>query len=525
MNKLRQAKLISVLSSDYNFTALLFINMLFSILFYIGFRFTWGPDGTNYFLAAYQMFDPGTYGSMSTYYKPLYLIFFKLSQIITPDSYQSIKIMQHFLGFISPLMVYLALRHINKSVAIATSLLMVFDLNTRIYFALFSTEPVFIAAMSILACSAAYMISGNRAKGITVMIVTVCIAMLTRSIATYLFIPIAVFMLLLKEKRAAVMAALICIILLFSNSLLYKSLGFRTFSKNALLFYAPFRLGLINEDTGPYTKQLINRIIDSYFKNKLSDEELQYIWDDIKKAAPNSRNIIFAVGFEEALPDLDDLFFKSILESIKPKMGYIIQILKRDMISFNTFYPISYIYRDYMEGEWLGTHDIAKIRDIQAKRYDSSANKNDIFKNIVEKAKDKYKTSIWSPTLEWPLRDKEYFMYYDSGNRFILKASHIFNTRFNRIINLSFAFLPISFIICCKSIIQNKKMLYLILFSFLIILYTAIISVVPIGPHERYRAPVDLFYFIIISCIHIQAMIKIAEYFNKLRWRFNDSRQ
>jgi hypothetical protein len=505
------------LLKDRYFLLLLLVNLLFSIFFFWGFKFTWGPDGTGYFLSTYQLIEPEVYGHMSTYFKPLLLLFLRSFQLITPDEYLGIKIAQHFLGFILPFLIYFALKPIKQWIAFGVAILTALDLNARFYFATFCVEPLFIAFMILLACSAAYLISFQEKRiGIIMMAIALCGAVLTKTIAIYLFVPLVLFLLLIRRKKAAIIILILYVSLqLFTNGF-NQNLDLKKASKNLFVFQTSLYMQLINEETGPYTRQLINEIVNRYYQDRLSEEELAYFWKDVKESGAYSRGVIYAVAFEEALPEIDDLFVKSTIEVVRSHpIIFSLKVIKMTVL-FHTFRPISMTYRGYMDQEWTGTNDNDKIKQIQTRRYDLKSNAGlwygEIANIINKQAKEQYKKNMWSPFFEWPFRDEEKFMYYDRGNQFILEISKTLNIIFIVIINILLGLLPVSLFIfrksIFKSIFQHKQILWLIVFSVLIILYYTLITI-PVGTNERYRAPIDVFYFIILVSIYGMVILEL----------------
>lgn len=507
------------LTRDRWFYLLLVLNAAYSAAFFMGFKFFWGPDGTNYFLAIFQMFEPGQYGHMSAYYKPVYLLFVKFFQIMTPDGYLGQKIAQHLLGFISPLIVYAGLRHIDRRLAVVVAFLMIVDLNARYYFAVFSTEPLFIPFIALLVYGLAYIIAfPERRAGVIITAIALTGAMFTRSIAIYLFLPLCLFLFLMRMKRAALIILVLIIALQSAANLINRQLGFTEPSKNLLLFNTVLTWRLVDKDNGPYTNRLVEEVAGMYYEEALSREELAYFWDDIQKNGSYSRNVFFTVGFEELNPRLEELLQKATLETLKAKAEEIYDNVKLHVVGFSFF---SFVFTDYAwyRDEHIQSPKLSgkEIDAAQRERYDASSESayGDVVRRINKKPRARYSGNIWSPYFKWRLQDKEGFMYRDGGNMFIINKFDGINWRMDRIINLSMDFLPVFVLVLVwffyrEGVPVDRRIFWLIGVSVLIISYHVLITIPVTGSSERYRAPIDVFYFIILASVYGKVALMTA---------------
>lgn len=519
---------------DRRFLILFVINTFVSILLFVGFRFGGGADWTDYVHSMYQFFNPELYGRMSSYYGPLFILFIKFFFTFTPGKYIYLKLIQHFLGFLCPIIVYFALKRINLNFAFAVSLASCLDINQRVFFTLFATEPLFIFFITLLLYSVTIFITSKRKSDIILafyLFVPVALATLTRAAATYLPLILIPFSYIFKGKRVAIYL-LILVIFIYSSVEVYKS-SYHLLepSKDFMVFHFYLLRGMVNRSNGKYTQQLGNEVNKRFYASAPTATEIEHFWKDLEKqpgiAQMNYSRVLAlgVLGTRERPPNrkLESLMRRAILEGF---LAYPTQTVKGmiwALIKFSAFRTEfentqfgKVLYPKYIEGI-RNKSEIRKM--LHSERWGQEMMV--LPRWVVTPIRNEFHNLMWSPVRIQPLKEEEYIVFYDRGNLPIMKIFEYFNRIMDVLINLLiFIVSPILLILCRRRIRdylrESNPLIIIMSFSLFLISFFSLM-LMTLEPLDRFRAPLGAYYFIIIF-----GLIKIfwEEYGRKLdEWK------
>jgi len=337
------------------------------------------------------------------------------------------------------------------------------------------------------------------------------LAALTKTAAVYLPLIMVPFSYIFKRRKAAI-SLVVFTVLMYSSFAVYQS-AFHLLepSKEFLILDYYLLRGMVNRSNGKYTQQLGMEINKRFYASTPTTTEIDHFWTDLEeqpgKVLRNfSRELAFGVlGTRQKPPNkkIESLTRQAILEAFLKHPAKTAQDMIWNAIKFQAF-------RTEFESDQMGqvlykrlegTKDRSEIRKIlisQRKGTEMMA----LPDWVVTPIKKEFHHLPWTPVRIYPLRHEEFIFYYDSGNMTIMKIFEYFNRFMVILINLLiFIVSPVLLVLNRRGIKHRLQasdpLVMLMVFGALLIGYFTLL-LMPMQPLDRFRAPLGVYYFIII---------------------------
>ncbi len=481
-------KTLENLIADRFFCVLALVSGFMVYLMGQGIGFTIGPDGNDYVGVAFQLFDFKKYGAPTDYVGPFYAAFLRV--LFALGGGWVFPIFHHYLpAFFVPLIVYFALKPFYQPAAFFCGLFLALDVNSMFHFSTICSEAPYIFWLAVVLWSFCRLLRNPQnpmaayGHGLSLVMLT-----LTRAAGRFLFIVLLPFYAwVFRSKKTLIRLILIFFIPLIAISLIIKA--------NVPLLKFPSAIvpltflrsyGMVN----PESKNLHRMMEEAekvYFERPLSPEARQLLFDDLLDGNWRGSNLLFDVAWSEHPPEFDAAVSAAFWEAatnLKPKNFFkIMKIYRKGIYVHSEFTPVTMIYTNIFpyEGErppYVGKAGVeSRISEYQ-NRYGVP-----IRKALVESFYKKY-----CPT---DYHDFNLFKPHAWATIALGRISIIFPFLVQRWV----FFLAVFFLFVRGREEKFKEYRTVAVFGLILFIYNFALTML-FGPHERYRAPMDMFYFI-----------------------------
>lgn len=453
--------------------------------------FTMGPDGNEYISSGFQLFQPQIYGRANTYIPPLYPIYLKLLFLL--NNLFVFKLSHHyFMALLSIILFYLAIKPFSKSAAFIGALIFVFDFNAMIYFSLVSTESLYILCFCLLLFSLSRLIRDRSSLfNIYLFGLILFVSMLVRTAGMFLFIFLIPFLIFyFRSLRLLKHLAIAFLIPALAFTLIWNNINLVKFPKSMyLLFFAQYNQ-LLDYNRDANFNKLVDLTEKTYFTHRLEKSKKEVFIKDMQRYFTPASSILFYMGMSGCPEEMKRLISESDKEGIKNASAYkLFKNVFAMFLVFNKFNFLGEIYNLYAPLEYKNP-SIAVEQDFnnEFSRYGGLPKK--------EFVDYRYKKYI--------LVDNS-ILYIDKRNEKSLSIMFAINRKF--ILFFSFFVYFASLIFLVFNYKTNNNLALLSVFGLLVIIYSYLMSILPVA-QERYRAVVDLFYFIPIGWMYSSVFTK-----------------
>jgi hypothetical protein len=470
---------------------------IFSIYFIstsLGFRM--GPDGSEYIATGYQIFHPEIYGYPTAYISPFYPII--LRTLFLFNNLLIFKFFHYFLAFLVPLMIYFALKPFHRLTAFLTAIIVVFDFNSMFHFTTVCVENLYIFSLVFLLFSFCRLLD-NPHKLVNIYLhgLSLFFVFIIRAAGRYLFIFLLPFYYIfyLKSRKTFVHLMMSFLIPYVIYIFLISNIQYNKFP-TAIAPLTFFRYNnLIHYDKNESFRQLVDLVEEIYFEKRLPKEGKRKFIKDMENYDVYTSVLLVDIGWSGYPEEFEELINRSLRNSLSDisllELFKTFKTIFASFLVYNKFNPLGSVYNFYTPLKNLKSNykdEVAFKRKLFKERYGG-----DIRRKIIKYYYNKYSKINYD------------ILYQDKTN----PANLPFLFRVNRVFILLFTYFVylLAMIIITLSKKEAKTIFIVSLFGLIIIIYHFLATMLFVV-QERYRAPVDMFYFIPIGWLYAKLFIR-----------------